>query len=110
MIAEHERRVLDLIDAQQQEVIDFLRNLLAFKTVTPDGNAVEHDEFIRHQAYVKKNLEGMGFTNFDIWEVDAAELEDRPGLGVVSDRDLRNMPVLVGKLPGEPPTFHTPVP
>ncbi len=54
MLAEHERRVLDLIDAQQQEVIDFLRNLLAFKTITPDGNAVEHDEFIRHQAYVKK--------------------------------------------------------
>jgi hypothetical protein len=57
MIAEHERRVLDLIDDQQQEVIDFLRNLLAFKTITPGGNAVDHDEFIRHQAYVKKTLE-----------------------------------------------------
>ncbi len=100
MITEHERRVLDLIDAQQQEVIDFLRDLLAFKTITPDADAVEHDEFIRHQAYVKEALEGMGFGDFDIWEVDAAELEDRPGLGVVSDRDLRNMPVLVGKLPG----------
>jgi len=100
MIAEHEHRVLDLIDAQQQEVVDFLRELLAFKTITPDEEVVEHDEFIRHQEFVKASLGKIGFGDFDIWEVDVAELEDRPGLGVVSDRDLRNMPVLVGRLPG----------
>jgi len=100
MIAEHEHRVLDLIDAQQQEVVDFLRELLAFKTITPDEEVVEHDEFIRHQEFVKASLGKIGFGDFDIWEVDVAELEHRPGLGVVSDRDLRNMPVLVGRLPG----------
>ena len=100
MANEQEQRVLDAIDANGQEVIDFLRGLLAFETITPDVESVEHDAFIRHQAFVKQVLEGMGFGDIDVWEVDAAALEDAPGLGVVSDRDLRNMPVLVARLPG----------
>lgn len=100
MINDHERRVLDLIDANAQEVIDFLRELLAFETITPDAEVVEHDAFIRHQAFVQKTLEGMGFGDIDLFEVDAAKLEDAPGMGVVTDRDLSNMPVLVARLPG----------
>jgi acetylornithine deacetylase len=100
MVSTQEQKVLDLIDAQQQEVIDFLRSLLSFKTITPDDEPVEHDEFIRHQDFVKESLQEIGFGDFDAWEVDAGALEDRPGFGVVPDRDLRNMPVLVGKLPG----------
>jgi acetylornithine deacetylase/succinyl-diaminopimelate desuccinylase-like protein len=79
MISDHERRVLDLIDANAQEVIDFLRELLAFETITPDAEVVEHDAFIRHQAFVQKTLEGMGFGDIDLFEVDAAKLEDAPG-------------------------------
>jgi acetylornithine deacetylase len=100
MVRAQEQKVLDLIDARQQEVIDFLRSLLAFKTITPDDEAVEHDEFIRHQEFVRESLQEIGFGDFDIWEVDAGALKDRPGFGVAPDRDLRNMPVLVGKLPG----------
>jgi acetylornithine deacetylase len=100
MISKHERKVLDLIDANVQEVIDFLRELLAFETITPDAEVVEHDAFIRHQAFVQKTLEGMGFGDIDTFEVDAAKLEDAPGLGIVTDRDMRNMPVLVARLPG----------
>ena len=54
MIDDRERKVLDLIDANQREVIDFLRELLAFKTITPDAQRIEHDEFIRHQAFMKR--------------------------------------------------------
>jgi len=100
MISDHEHRVLDLIDANAQEVIDFLCELLAFETITPDAEVVEHDAFIRHQAFVQKTLEQMGFGDIDVFEVDAAKLEDAPGLGVVTDRDLSNMPVLVARLPG----------
>ena len=37
-----ERKVLDLIEANRQEIIDFLRELLAFETITPDAQHVEH--------------------------------------------------------------------
>ena len=97
---EQEQRVLDAIDANGQEVIDLLRELLAFETITPDAESVEHDAFIRHQAFVQQVVEGMGFGDIDVWEVDAAALEDAPGRGVVPNRDLRNMPVLVARLPG----------
>ena len=100
MIHENEQQVLDLIDANSQEVIEFLRALLRFKTITPDDERVEHDEFIRHQAFVRESLGKMGFQDFDVWEVDAAKLERAPGTGVIRDRDLSNMPVLVARLPG----------
>jgi acetylornithine deacetylase len=100
VIDEREQKVLDLIEANQQEVIDFLRELLAFKTITPDVQRVEHDEFIRHQAFMKQTLKGLGFEQIDVWEADAAKLGTAPGSGVDKNRDLRNMPVLVGRLPG----------
>jgi acetylornithine deacetylase len=100
MASEQEQRVLDAIGAGGQEVIDLLRGLLAFETITPDAEPVEHDAFVRHQAYVKQVLEGMGFGDIDVWEVDAASLEDAPGFGLAPDRDMRDMPVLVARLPG----------
>jgi len=100
MITDDERRVLDLIDEHAQEVIELLRQLLAFETITPDAEVVEHDAFIRHQAFVEETLTAMGFGDIDVFEVDPAQLEDAPGLGIVTDRDMRNMPVLVGRLPG----------
>ena len=100
MIEAREQQVLDLIDANQQEIIDFLRELLAFKTITPDAQPIEHDEFIRHQAFVKQILTDLGFQEIDIWEADAAKLGTEPGSGVDKSRDLSNMPILVGRLPG----------
>jgi acetylornithine deacetylase len=100
MIDSREQTVLDLIDANHGEVIDFLRELLAFETVTPDAESVEHDEFIRHQAFVKEILTKLGFQELDLWEADAAKLDAPPGSGVDKTRDLHNMPILVGRLPG----------
>jgi acetylornithine deacetylase len=100
MIEVREQQVLDLIDANQQEVIGLLRELLAFETITPDAQRVEHDEFIRHQAFVKEVLTELGFREIDVWEADAAKLDAPPGSGVDKQRDLHNMPILVGRLPG----------
>jgi len=100
MIEAREQRVLDLIDANHHEVIEFLRELLAFKTITPGSEPVEHDEFIRHQAFMKQTLTDLGFQALDLWETDAAKLGTVPGSGVDKSRDLRNMPILVGRLPG----------
>ncbi len=100
MIDERERRVLDLIETSRQEIIDLLRELLAFETITPDTGRVEHDEFIRHQAFAKQTLGGLGFEEIDVWEADAAKLGAAPGSGVAKNRDLSNMPILVGRLPG----------
>ena len=100
MIEAREQRVLDLIDANHHEVIEFLRELLAFKTITPGSEPVEHDEFIRHQAFMKQTLTDLGFQALDLWEADAAKLGTVPGSGVDKSRDLRNMPILVGRLPG----------
>jgi hypothetical protein len=41
MISDRERKVLDLIDEQSQQVIDLLRSLLGFKTITPDTGVRE---------------------------------------------------------------------
>jgi len=100
MIEAREQQVLDLIDVNRQEVVDFLRELLAFKTITPDAQPIEHDEFIRHQAFAKQILTDLGFQEIDVWEADAAKLGAVPGSGVNKNRDLRNMPILVGRLPG----------
>ncbi|MDH3521485.1 MAG: ArgE/DapE family deacylase, partial [Myxococcales bacterium] len=83
-----------------QEGIDLLRRLLAFETVTPENEPVTHDAFLRHQAFVREHVAKLGFGEIDVWEVDAAQLEARPGAGVLPDRDLRNMPVLAARLPG----------
>ncbi|MBW2493509.1 MAG: ArgE/DapE family deacylase [Deltaproteobacteria bacterium] len=100
MVDERERRVMDLIDTNHREIIDLLRELLAFKTITPGDQPVEHDEFIRHQAFLKQTLTNLGFEEIDVWEADAAKLGAEPGSGVNKNRDLRNMPILVGRLPG----------
>jgi len=100
MIDAREQQVLDLIDANQQEIIDLLRALLAFETITPSTASVEHDEFIRHQAFVQEILGKLGFQEIDVWEADAGALDATPGSGVDKSRDLRRMPILVGRLAG----------
>ena len=100
MIDQRERKVLDLIEANHQEILDLLRALLAFKTITPGAQRVEHDEFIRHQAFMKQALTDLGFEEIDVWEADATKLGAAPGSGVDKGRDLSNMPILVGRLPG----------
>ncbi|NJN44192.1 MAG: M20/M25/M40 family metallo-hydrolase, partial [Anaerolineae bacterium] len=55
--------------------------------------------FRGHQKFIRTLLDGMGFET-EMWEVDAAQLENGPGRGVRPDRDMSGMPVVVGQLPG----------
>jgi acetylornithine deacetylase len=100
VITDDERRVLQVIDARRSEVADLLRQLLRFKTVTPlMGERAEGDDYRRLQAFVASYLADLGF-DVETWEADAASLKTFPGSGIVPDRDLSNMPILVGRREG----------
>jgi len=101
MLTEKEKNVLSLIDENKGEIIEFLRKLISFKTVSPpDKGKAEGDGYKKLQEFVCKTLEEMDF-DIDMWEVDASKLESFPGSGVSPDRDLSNMPVVVGELKGK---------
>lgn len=101
MLTEKERRIVDLIGENKGEIVEFLRKLISFKTVSPSHNGkVEGDEYRRLQDFVYKTLQGMNFA-LDMWEIDASKLENFPGSGVAAHRDLSNMPVVVGELKGK---------
>jgi len=100
MLTEKETEVLKLIDENKDEIIEYLRKLISYKTITPhDGARVEGDDYRTLQNFIRNTLEEMNF-NIDMWEVDSSKLESFPGSGVLKDRDLSNMPVLVGKVKG----------
>jgi acetylornithine deacetylase len=101
MLSEAERKVLNLISENSDEITGFLRKLINFKTVAPPiGAKADDDEYIKHQNFVNKFLREMNF-NTDTWEIDASTLESYPGSGVMPDRDLSGMPVVVGTLKGD---------
>ena len=100
MLSEKERKVLDLIGQNKREIVEYLRKLIGFKTVSPPyGGKTEDNEYIRLQDFVCKVLEGANF-DIDRWEIDASKLKSFPGSGARPDKDLSNMPVVVGKLKG----------
>jgi len=101
MLSDKEREVLRLIDENRGEIIEYLRKLISFKTITPasDGKA-ESDDYKKLQGFVYQTLKEIGFS-LDTWEIDASKLESFPGSGVRPDRDLSNMPVVAGKLKGK---------
>jgi acetylornithine deacetylase len=101
MISEKERKVIDLIAENSGEIAGFLRKLINFKTVAPPiGGKADDDEYIQHQKFINETLREMNFDT-DIWEINPSELESYPGSGVMPDRDLSKMPVVVGTLKGE---------
>ena len=101
MISERERMVLELISTHSDEIIQFLKKLIRFKTLAPPiGGGVDDNEYINHQKFVTDALKKMNF-NTDTWEIDASKLESYPGAGVMPDRNLGRMPVVVGTLKGD---------
>jgi acetylornithine deacetylase len=100
MLSEKEKTVLALIDDGQEEIIEYLRKLIRFKTITPpEDSRAENDEYKKLQNFISKTLAELNF-DLETWEVEAAELDRFPGSGVDPSRDLSNMPVVVGKLKG----------
>jgi acetylornithine deacetylase len=101
LITEEERRVLEFIDGGREDIIEYLRKLIGFKTVTTQENEkAEGEDYRGFQKFLRSTLEEMGF-EMDEWEIDSSELDSFPGSGVLKDRDLSNMPVLAGKLEGD---------
>jgi acetylornithine deacetylase len=100
MRSDGERRVLDLVEAAQGELVETLQALIRYRTISPpDGGRAEGPDYQRFQHSVAGTLGGLGFET-ETWEVEAAALETFPGSGVSPARDLSNMPVVVGKLSG----------
>lgn len=100
MLTDLETRVLSLIEQRSSELVASLQQMVRYKTVTPAlGARAEGKDYRAHQKFVRTLLDDLGFET-EMWEVDASRLEDAPGRGVVPDRDLRGMPVVVGRLPG----------
>jgi len=100
MLTGNERRVVGLIDEGRADLVEYTQKLVRFKTVTPpDDGRAEGDDYRALQALVGETLGSLGF-ELETWEADAAELERFPGSGVKPDRDLGNMPILVGTRQG----------
>ena len=101
MLSDEERRVLQRIDDQRNELVGLLVRLIRFPTVTPLlGERPEGPAYRDLQALVSRELGALGF-HTEMWEIDASSLEAFPGSGVVKDRDFSGMPVLVGRREGE---------
>jgi len=101
LISDIESRVLTLIEQRQTDLIATLQQMIRYKTVTPALNArAEGDDYREHQKFVRFLLDDMGFES-EMWEIDASQLEDGPGCGVIANRDMSGMPVVVGRLPSD---------
>lgn len=100
MPSEEEARVLTTIEDRAQALVDLLVRLLRFPTVAPlMGERAAGPAYRDLQAFVAERLRGMAF-DVETWEIEPGSLRPFPGSGVLKDRDLRNMPVLVGRRPG----------
>jgi acetylornithine deacetylase len=96
MLTEEETRVLRQVEDRRENLVRLLVRLIRFRTITPLlGQKAERDDYPRLASFVSDRLGGLGF-DVDSWEADAASLGRFPGSGVVPDRDLRGMPVVVG--------------
>lgn len=101
MLSAEEKRISAQIERDREEVVEVLRTLIGFKTVTPGLNEkAKCPDFVDLQRFVRRFLEDLGFS-IDWFEVEAAGLEKFWGCGIDESRDLGNMPVVVGKRSGK---------
>jgi len=96
-----EQEVLAILENNQMELLSLLQELIAYKTVTPsDGQRAETEDFVEYQKVISRVLQDLQADSIDTWEVDASSLESFPGSGVSPDRDLSQMPIVVGTFKG----------
>ncbi len=101
MPGEAESRVLKAIEDRKQDLVDLLVRLLRFPTVAPlIGERAEGPAYRDLQAFVAERLRALAF-DVETWEIEPGSLTPFPGSGVLKGRDLRNMPVLVGRRGGQ---------
>jgi acetylornithine deacetylase len=100
MLTAAEKKVLQSIEEHRDDITQFLRALIKFRTVTPpDDESAATDDFINHQRLVSSTLKEMGF-EVELFEADASKLTPFPGAYIKPDRDLGRMPIVVGTLEG----------
>lgn len=103
MLNDLEQKVTSLIDSNRDEIISYLSDLIAFPTITPPLATEDSIDRTPHQQYQKQMefiLRELG-CEITTWEIRADELEQGEGFGVIPDRDLSCMPVVVGTLKGQ---------
>ncbi len=105
MLTSEEKAILRRIDDRKGDLVDCLVRLIRFRTVTPlfRGRA-EGDDYSGLQRFLSDRLADLGF-GIELWEADASALDRFPGSGVVPDRDLSNMPILVARREGKGPSL-----
>lgn len=105
LLTEEEKRVLDRIGRERDGLVDLAVRLIRFPTVAPLlGERAEGSAYQDLQTFVARRLEHLAFRT-ETWEADASSIEAFPGSGVVPDRDLRAMPIVVGRREGRGPSL-----
>jgi acetylornithine deacetylase len=84
--------VISHIDDSKQEIVNFLRKLISFPSVT--GNEEDIQTFISNWLNDR-----LGIT-VDVWEPDLEQLKKHPGY-VPVDKDYKNRPNVVGVYKGK---------
>ncbi len=80
--------------------MDLAVRLIRFPTVTPLlGARAESPAYRDLQTFVSKRLDALSF-EVETFEADASSLPRFPGSGVIPDRDLSHMPIVVGRRAG----------
>ena len=82
--------VLSHIDENREEIIQFLRKLVSFPSVTGDETGI--------QKFIAKRLEEMDL-HVDVWEPDHEELKNHPAY-VPVEGDYKDRPNVVGVYKG----------
>jgi acetylornithine deacetylase len=91
MSTETRRKILDVIDKNQDAAVEFLRKMISIPSVTGDEAAI--------QEFVGGYLDGIGL-DVDSWDTDWDELKKHPGYRPVS-RGYENRPNIVATLKGK---------
>lgn len=90
MNTDQARAIVEIIDANRDHAIDFLRRMISIPSVTGDEAAV--------QKFVAQHMEGIGL-DVDMWETDWEALKKHPGYRPVA-RGYENRPNIVGTYKG----------
>jgi acetylornithine deacetylase len=85
-------RLLLHIDNSSKEIIDFLRELISYRSVTGEEKDI--------QAFISSWLKDRLGVTVDVWEPNLDELKRHPGY-VPVDRDYKNRPNVVGLYKGQ---------
>ncbi len=103
MLSSVESKIVASIAERRDALVHLLEELIRFKTITPPLREAQADfdrqPHGRYQDFLREKLRGLGF-EIDTWEVAPADLQDGLGFGIIRDRDLSGMPVVVGKRQG----------